>query len=112
MDDDVDIIGISAVTVYTADMAAATAFYAALGFECVYGGAGSPFTSFRGGGGFVNLIAGTPPATHWGRVIIYVSDVDAMHARALRAGYRSETEPRDAEWGERYFHITDRTATS
>ena len=27
--------------------------------------------------------------------------------RALAAGYSPDTAPRDAEWGERYFHITD-----
>ena len=43
----------------------------------------------------------------WGRVIFYDSDVDALHARAIAAGYRPDTEPRDAQWGERFFHITD-----
>ena len=36
-----------------------------------------------------------------------MQDVDAMHARALEAGLTPEAEPRDAEWGERYFHISD-----
>ena len=43
----------------------------------------------------------------WGRVIFYVSDVDDLYARAMAEGLRPETVPRDAEWGERYFHITD-----
>ena len=36
-------------------MAAATAFYDALGFELLYGGPDAPFTSYRAGSGFVNL---------------------------------------------------------
>ena len=40
-------------------------------------------------------------------MILYHSDVDALYARVLAAGYRPDTPPRDAEWGERYFHITD-----
>jgi uncharacterized glyoxalase superfamily protein PhnB len=33
--------------------------------------------------------------------------VDALHARALAAGLAPEAPPRDAEWGERYFHLRD-----
>jgi uncharacterized glyoxalase superfamily protein PhnB len=40
-------------------------------------------------------------------VIFYVSDVDALHRRALAAGYQPTTSPHDAEWGERYFHVND-----
>ncbi|MBL6751014.1 MAG: VOC family protein [Nevskia sp.] len=101
--------GISAVTLATHDMAGAVAFYRKLGFEVVHGGPDQGFTSFRAGAGHLNLIAA--PADKrwawWGRVIIYHSDVDALHARALAAGLRPDTAPRDAEWGERYFHITD-----
>lgn len=99
--------GISAVTVYTAAMSRAVSFYQALGFTCVYGGEDAAFTSFKAGSGYVNLIAGTLPQGHWGRVILYVADVDAMYQRATAAGYPTLTSPRDAEWGERYFHIAD-----
>jgi uncharacterized glyoxalase superfamily protein PhnB len=40
-------------------------------------------------------------------VIFHVHDVDALHARALAAGLAPEAPPRDAEWGERYFHLRD-----
>jgi uncharacterized glyoxalase superfamily protein PhnB len=40
-------------------------------------------------------------------VIIHVDDVDGLHARARAAGLAPEAAPRDAEWGERYFHLTD-----
>ena len=57
----------------------------------------------------LNLIAQPPERcwSWWGRVIFYVSDVDALHQRALAAGYRPTTSPRDAEWGERFFHLDD-----
>jgi catechol 2,3-dioxygenase-like lactoylglutathione lyase family enzyme len=100
---------ISAVTLATHDMARAVRFYRMLGFEIVYGGEEAAFTSFRCGSGYLNLIA--QPAERnwswWGRVIFYDSDVDALHARVIGAGYRPDTAPRDAEWGERFFHLTD-----
>ena len=37
----------------------------------------------------------------------YVADVDVLYDQALTAGLGPEAAPRDAEWGERYFHITD-----
>jgi len=91
-------------------MAAAVAFYQGLGLETAYGGPGAGFTSLRvGGGQFLNLIAMPPERrwSWWGRFILHVDDVDAVHARALAAGLHPEAPPRDAEWGERYFHITD-----
>jgi catechol 2,3-dioxygenase-like lactoylglutathione lyase family enzyme len=100
---------ISAVTLGTHEMPRAVRFYRALGFEILHGGEGSSFTSFRAGTSYLNLIA--QPAERrwswWGRVIFYVSDVDALHQRALAAGYQPTTSPRDAEWGERFFHLTD-----
>jgi catechol 2,3-dioxygenase-like lactoylglutathione lyase family enzyme len=103
------IAGISAVTLATHDMARAVRFYRGLGFAMLYGGERAAFTSFRAGPGFLNLIA--PPAERnwswWGRVIFYDSDVDGLHARLVAAGYQPDCAPRDAEWGERFFHITD-----
>lgn len=101
---------ISAVTLLTTDMARATAFYEALGFPRLYGGPDAAFTSYRVGPGYLNLeldAGGRPLGRIWGRVIVWVDDVDAMFGRAKRAGYRAETEPADASWGERYFHIRD-----
>ena len=99
---------ISAVTLGTGDMAVSVAFYEALGFQALYGGADAPFTSFRVGTGYLNLQAGNDlPAQVWGRVIFWVDDVDAMYERAMAAGYWPVTQPADAPWGERYFHIHD-----
>ncbi|MDE2968182.1 MAG: VOC family protein [Chloroflexota bacterium] len=101
------VTSLSAVTLATADMAAATAFYEALGFEKIYGGPQAGFTSYRAGESYLNLIAAAPGTGFWGRPIFYVDDVDAFHANAVQAGLRPESEPRDAPWRERYFHIVD-----
>lgn len=100
---------ISAITLGTHDMARAVGFYRDLGFTLLYGGEGARFTSFQAGSGYLNLTL-QPAQTRWswwGRVIFYDSDVDALHARAIAAGRSPSTSPRDAEWGERFFHITD-----
>ncbi|MDQ7977057.1 VOC family protein [Paraburkholderia sp. SARCC-3016] len=99
---------INAVTLGTSDMARAVQFYAALGFPFAYGGPDADFTSYAFGGAHLNLIAETHgPINWWGRVIIHVSDVDALYQRALDAGLVPESAPADASWGERYFHIRD-----
>ena len=101
--------GISAVTLATHDMRRAVQFYRSLAFDMLYGGEAASFTSFRAGAGYLNLIS--QPAERrwswWGRVIFYVDDVDALYERARAAGCQPTTVPRDAEWGERYFHLTD-----
>jgi catechol 2,3-dioxygenase-like lactoylglutathione lyase family enzyme len=103
-----EIRSISAVTLATPDMARAVRFYEALGFPLAYGGETSAFTSFRVGDGALNLARadGRPPPGGT-RVIFYVDDVDAMYAHAVARGFTPETRPRDAAWGERYFHLTD-----
>lgn len=107
MIEDVRIESISAVTLFTADMPSAVAFYEAMGFELIYGGANDPFSSFRAGSSYVNVAAGVAPESLWGRVIIYVSDVDAMYRQAIAVGFKPEFAPSDAPWKERYFHIRD-----
>jgi catechol 2,3-dioxygenase-like lactoylglutathione lyase family enzyme len=98
---------ISAVTVFTRDMARAVAFYEALGFRMRYGGTDARFTSFHVGGGYLNLMAGEPPESPWGRIIIHVTNVDAIYRYALDSGLTPGGKPEDAPWGERYFHIRD-----
>ena len=99
---------ISAVTLATGDMGRSVRFYRALGFTLRYGDEHASFTSFSVGPGYLNLVPRAEP-THgwWGRVIFYVDDVDALYDVARRAGLPTATAPRDAEWGERYFHIVD-----
>jgi uncharacterized glyoxalase superfamily protein PhnB len=104
-----EIRSISAVTLATLDMARAVRFYEALGFSMAYGGETAAFTSFRVGKGSLNLarVVDRPPPTGGVRVIFYVDDTDALYAHALARGLTPEMPPRDAEWGERYFHLTD-----
>ena len=103
------LVSISAVTLATHDMARAVGFYRALGFPLRYGGERAAFTSFAVGPGHLNLIVESPERRWdwWGRVVIHVEDVDALYARCRTAGLTPEAPPRDAEWGERYFHVTD-----
>lgn len=100
---------ISAVTLATHDMARAVRFYRALGFTVHHGGEVAAFTSLAAGSGFLNLIAQAADRawSWWGRVIFHVADVDAFHRHAVGQGLKPDFAPRDAEWGERYFHITD-----
>jgi catechol 2,3-dioxygenase-like lactoylglutathione lyase family enzyme len=100
---------ISAITLGSHDMQRAVRFYRALGFEVLYGGEESSFTSFRAGTGYLNLIA-QPAGRRWSwwvRVIFYVADVDELYDRARAAGCQPTAAPRDAEWGERFFHLVD-----
>jgi uncharacterized glyoxalase superfamily protein PhnB len=100
---------ISAVTLATHDMALAVRFYRALGFAVCHGGEQASFTSLRAGASYLNLVI-QPAEKHgawWGRVIFHVADVDAMYQWALGLGMQPEAPPRDAPWGERFFHLSD-----
>jgi catechol 2,3-dioxygenase-like lactoylglutathione lyase family enzyme len=105
----VRIENISAITLATHNMARAVAFYEAIGFAIAKGGAQASFTTLRAGEDSLNLILVSPevPLGWWGRVIVFVDDVDAMHRAVIEAGYSPDFAPRDALWGESYFHITD-----
>lgn len=100
---------LSAVTFATHDMARAVAFYRTLGFEISYGGPSSAFTTFRAGSGYLNLVLETADRqwSWWGRAIFHVASVDEIYRTAVAAGMEPEAPPADAEWGERYFHLTD-----
>src|SRR5258708_32822692 len=101
------IVQISAATFAVRDMARSIEFYKKLGFELVYGGDRSQFSSLRAGEAFINLVA-SPEYEHrwWGRVIFRVDDADE-HFEAMRAQGLTPEPARDAAWGERFFHITD-----
>jgi catechol 2,3-dioxygenase-like lactoylglutathione lyase family enzyme len=100
---------ISALTLFVSDMKRSVEFYESLEFERLYGGAESEFTSYRVGDGFLNLALreGLKPMGAWGRSIFYVENVDATYQTLCRAGHAPEFSPRDAAWGERYFHLRD-----
>jgi uncharacterized glyoxalase superfamily protein PhnB len=40
-------------------------------------------------------------------VVFWVADVDAIYRRARAARFDLQTEPADAPWGERFFHVHD-----
>lgn len=100
---------ISAVTLATHDMARAVAFYERFGFVVTKGGEHADFTTFHAGASAFNLILAARERRWewWGRVIFYVSDVDDIYEGATAAGAVPDFAPRDAAWGERYFHVTD-----
>jgi catechol 2,3-dioxygenase-like lactoylglutathione lyase family enzyme len=79
-----------------------------LGMELVYGGENAYFSSLRAKGAqypILNLEQGRS-VTGWGRMIFYVPDVDAFW-EYLRGKGSDPESPRDASWGERYFHMPD-----
>lgn len=100
---------LNALTLFVSDMERSVRFYEALGFESTYGGSDSEFTTFdAGGGSYLNLAySNEAGADHWGRAIFHVRDVDALYERLIEVGLHPQSPPRDAVWGERYFHITD-----
>ena len=102
---------ISAITLVTDDMAASVAFYAVLGPSIEFGGAESTFTTLKvTDGQFLNLQLDSQwrrPTHVWGRFILWVDDVDAVHAAFIESGHTPSMQPSDAAWGERYFHIID-----
>jgi catechol 2,3-dioxygenase-like lactoylglutathione lyase family enzyme len=102
-------VSLSAVTLHVTDMERSFAFYRALGFPVHYGGPTATFSSLEvGADAYLNLqLVDAAPGVGWGRVIIHVPDVDAVHRAALEAGLTPDADPADATWGERYFHIGD-----
>ena len=100
---------VSAVTLSTRDMARSVAYYVSLGFRLDFGGAEAPFTTLWAGRTALNLTTerGERPPGFWGRVIFHVTDVDEFHANLVAAGHEADFLPKDAPWGERYFHAKD-----
>jgi catechol 2,3-dioxygenase-like lactoylglutathione lyase family enzyme len=100
---------VSAVTFQVTNMQVSVRFYRdVLGMELIYGGEDSHFSSLRASeaeSAILNLERGHP-VKHWGRLILYVTDVDAFWSHLKENGFDPET-PRDGAWGERYFHTPD-----
>jgi catechol 2,3-dioxygenase-like lactoylglutathione lyase family enzyme len=100
---------ISAVTLKVASMPTSVRFYRDfLGLENTYGSEDGYFSSLRtkhGKDPILNLERGGP-VTQWGRLIFHVPDVDSFWAYLKEKGLCPEA-PRDASWGERYFHLSD-----
>ena len=100
---------ISAVTLRVANMRSSVRFYRdVLGMDLVYGGEDVYFSSLRAKDAqypILNLEHGNP-VIQWGRMIFYVADVDSFWTYLKEQGFDPES-PRDASWGERYFHMSD-----
>jgi catechol 2,3-dioxygenase-like lactoylglutathione lyase family enzyme len=100
---------VSAVTFRVSNMKQSVRFYRdILGMELLYGGEEACFSSLRARdaqSAILNLELGDP-RSKWGRLIFHVVDVDAVWRHLTEKGFDPEI-PRDAEWGERYFHMTD-----
>jgi uncharacterized glyoxalase superfamily protein PhnB len=60
---------------------------------------------------YVNLELAKRAESDFGRVIFHVDDVDALFRYMKGDAYLSkasfEDEPKDALWGERFFHVKD-----
>lgn len=103
---------ISAVTLRVKDMELSCKFYSRLGFRLAHGGPQEPFTSFEVGPEmFINLELAEKTGSDFGRVIFHVDDVDALFRHMKGDSYLStasfDDEPKDALWGERFFHVRD-----
>jgi catechol 2,3-dioxygenase-like lactoylglutathione lyase family enzyme len=100
---------ISAITFRVSNMKASLQFYRnVLGMELLYGGDQASFSSLRANdseSAILNLEQGDT-ASQSGRLIFHVTDVDAFWTHLKERGFNPEI-PRDASWGERYFHLLD-----
>jgi catechol 2,3-dioxygenase-like lactoylglutathione lyase family enzyme len=100
---------ISAVTLRVANMRESVRFYRdVLSMELLYGGEDASFSSLRAKdaqSAVLNLERGDT-VSRWGRLIFHVTDVDALWTHLKEKGLDPEI-PRDASWGERYFHMLD-----
>jgi len=107
---------ISAVTLKVRDMKRSCSFYSRLpGFNLVYGGEADTFTTFEieGSKAYLNLeLANETKQPDFGRIIFHTEDVDGLYRymksdRAISGAVTFETEPEDAPWGERFFHVRE-----
>jgi len=105
----VNVEKISAITLKVSDMRRSVHFYGnILGLKMLYGGEQASFSSFCTKDEqhtILNLEHGRA-VTDWGRIIFYVSEVDAVWTYLTEKGF-DPARPRDAPWGERYFHMLD-----
>ena len=98
---------ISAVTLAVRDMAESVTFYERLGLHVSYGGSSAAFTTMRAGRSVINLRrAPQGSGNRWARVILRVQGVDALYQH-FRAQGLNPSAPQNAEWGERYFEMSD-----
>jgi catechol 2,3-dioxygenase-like lactoylglutathione lyase family enzyme len=122
-----EIYRISAVTLKVRNMGESCAFYSKLpGFTLAYGGPKTSFTTFEVGRGtkmYLNLELQDDTARHvstdpdmptksFGRIIFHTDDVDGLYRfMTTESGISHaaifENAPKDASWGERFFHVSE-----
>lgn len=61
----------------------------------------------RIGDSVVMLSEATATAPTTSMLLLYVSDCDAVYAKALAAGAKSHMEPKDQPWGDRFARVVD-----
>lgn len=111
-----------AIGIATADLGASLAFYRLLGLDIPEGAEDQPHVEAQLPGGLrllwdtdETIRSFTPdwqPTAGAGRLgLAFVCDspaeVDAVYAELVGAGYRGETKPWDAFWGQRYATVQD-----
>jgi catechol 2,3-dioxygenase-like lactoylglutathione lyase family enzyme len=98
---------ISGITLRVMSMVRSVRFYRdILSLRLLYGDESSSFCSFDVDGTYLNLELSDYADAEWGRVIFYCDDVNQMHEHLKSKGYLLPL-PRDAPWGERFFHVKD-----
>jgi catechol 2,3-dioxygenase-like lactoylglutathione lyase family enzyme len=126
-----NVYAISGVTLFIENMERSCNFYSSVpGFQLVYGGSPTDsFTTYEVGSAesknipktYLNLELASPISNdyniddsrkYFGRIIFHTEDVDKLYSylknnQDLSKTILFEDEPRDAAWGERYFHIRD-----
>jgi LAO/AO transport system kinase len=100
---------VNAITLFVSNMERSIDFYRIMGLDLTFGGSDTPFSTLSLGTNYVNLELqpSATPIKKWGRPILFVPDPDVLYSTARKAGFEPHSEPTDAPWGERYFHISD-----
>ncbi len=117
---------ISAVTLLIKNMKRSCNFYSQIpGFKLIYGGSSNDFfTTYKIGNDplspYLNLdlnkefysYNSNNRTSHFGRIIFHTDDVDELYLyfknnKEISNIIRLETEPKNASWGERYFHLRE-----
>lgn len=104
------------MTIFTKDMKKSFEFYSKIpGFKLTFGGPMDDFTTFRVSNSprmYLNLETSKSSGRDFGRIIFYTDNVDGLYTYLTNNKDfcelgKFETKPRDASWGERFFHIRD-----
>lgn len=123
---------ISAITLLVKNMQKSCNFYSKIpGFRLVYGGLFNTFTTYQVGESIPNMHLNLElkssrmvrkdynnkdnqdvDASKFGRIIFHTEDVDELYRylknnETISKMISFENEPKDAPWGERYFHVRE-----